>query len=330
MKVSQRLYLASIPAVLGVLTVAGLAYWGQPTRGVPEVLLIVAAITAVGTLIMAWVNVRYVAERVERLAHNASDATAASAVSRDVRPHGADELDAIEGVVSRLSGAVRAAEVTRAEREQAFETRTHDYARLLADVAASAASRIDEVRLPLHILLDNHFGDLNENQEELLGAARAAAEAADAELSALRSIAELELGTQPRRNDRVLPSDIVRAIAPTLRAIAQKAGARLDIELDPLAPAVHGDQAQLQDALSTLLGDALAATGDGEAVTLSLSPASSDGAAAAGVKRSGATIALAGAGEPQPSVRRALAARVIEANGGRVTRDAGRMTIVIG
>lgn len=35
MKVSHRLYLTVLPAILGVLAVAGLAYWGQYAHVIP-------------------------------------------------------------------------------------------------------------------------------------------------------------------------------------------------------------------------------------------------------------------------------------------------------
>ena len=40
MKVGQRLFLAVIPAVLGVFTVALLAYFGQYARTAPEALVV--------------------------------------------------------------------------------------------------------------------------------------------------------------------------------------------------------------------------------------------------------------------------------------------------
>ena len=55
----------------------------------------------------------------------------------------------------------------------------------VAKTLAAATRWLGQVRISLHILLENRFGDLNENQEELLGAARAAADEADAELRKL-------------------------------------------------------------------------------------------------------------------------------------------------
>ena len=53
MTISQRLYLAVVPAVVGVFTVAGLAYWGQFHRAAPEWVVVVAAVSAVGSLFLA-------------------------------------------------------------------------------------------------------------------------------------------------------------------------------------------------------------------------------------------------------------------------------------
>jgi len=324
-KVAHRLYLTVVPALLGVLAVAALAYWGQYARAVPHLLVVVAAVTAVGTLVLAMINARYVAQRVERLA--GGDSTAAGGVSlRGVASAVApghiatqtDELDTIERVVDRLSHAVAEAESDRAAGARAVEERARDYARMLSIVADNAAKRLEDVRLPLHILLENRFGDLNENQEEMLGAARAAAEATDADLVALRQIAELDLGTRTLRRDRIKPTDMIRALLPTLQATAEKAGVILHTDLDPLVPAIRGDQPQLQDSLATILGDALAASASGTTVDLKLE-----------TRDGNACITLAGAGEARPNIRTALAGRVIAASGGSVQRVDGVLTATL-
>jgi signal transduction histidine kinase len=324
MKVSHRLYLASLPAVLGVLTVAGLAYWGQYAHTIPELLLVIAAVASVGTLILAWTNVRYVAGRVERIAGtegmvstSVSLMAVANAVAPTRVPGNADELDAIESTVTRLSSAVERAETNRVERERSFEQRAQDYAQMLSVVAQSAERSLEEIRLPLHILLENHFGELNENQEELLGAARAAAEAADAEIVSLRQIAELDLGVVTMRRDRVLPADLVRAIVPTLKAIADARGVVLRVDMEPLVPAVMTDQAAMQEAMSVLLSAALNSMSPGEA-TLSLAREGS-------VVR----IVLSGASLPATGVNIARARRVIAANGGAVSASAGRVVVAL-
>jgi signal transduction histidine kinase len=201
------------------------------------------------------------------------------------------------------------------ERERSFEQRAQDYAQMLSVVAQSAERSLEEIRLPLHILLENHFGELNENQEELLGAARAAAEAADAEIVSLRQIAELDLGVVTMRRDRVLPADLVRAIVPTLKAIADARGVVLRVDMEPLVPAVMTDQAAMQEAMSVLLSAALNSMSPGEA-TLSLAREGS-------VVR----IVLSGASLPATGVNIARARRVIAANGGAVSASAGRVVV---
>ena len=48
MRVGQRLFVAVVPAVLGVCLVAALAYWGQYGRTAPAGLLVVALAASVG------------------------------------------------------------------------------------------------------------------------------------------------------------------------------------------------------------------------------------------------------------------------------------------
>jgi signal transduction histidine kinase len=310
-KISQRLYLTATPGILGVLLMAAPAYWGRHARMAPAVILFGGALAVLASLALTWSNARYVSGRIERLATGAATQTKAAASSRGttavVQPR--DEIDAIERVVDRLSSAVALAEASKADRERLFEQRAHDYARLLATVADASARQLEEVRLPLHILLENRFGELNENQEEMLGAARSAAEAVDADMLSLRQIAELDLGERPLRQDRIKPSELVEALRPLLAAAAESNGTTLEMEVAPLLPAVTGDRALLQDALATLMRGALASATGGSRVRIQ-------------VDRDGQVIrfAVLGGGTPPLSVRWAAAGRVVDAHRGALER----------
>lgn len=315
MKISHRLYLTVTPAILGVFLMAGLAYWGEYARHAPGIVIVSGAVAVVASLVLTWSNARYVARRIERLAAGAGAArpqttssNGRTSKSADIAP-AADEIDEIERVVDRLSSAVELAEASRADRERAFEQRAHDYARLLASVADASAHRLEEVRLPLHILLDNKFGELNENQEEMLGAARTAAEAADADMVSLGQIAELDLGTRPLRQDRVKPAELIDAMRPMLLSAAESVGATLELDVAPLLPAIVADRARLQDALVTLLRGAI-------------ERAAPDSRTHVQVEREGRIIRflVTGGGEAPVTVRWAAAARVVQAHGGSVTR----------
>lgn len=308
MRVANRLYLAALPALVGVVLVAALAYWGQYSRTVPELFLVIAAAATVATLAMSWVNVRYVAARVERLARlrghdrrNTADRLEAESIS----PTAMDELDHIEGVVANLNNAVQFAEGARQRDERQYQQATAAYANMLISVSSIATRQIDEVRLPLHILLDNHFGELNENQEELLGAARAAAERADVELASLQKIAELDLGVRTLRNDRVYPADLLQAILPMMQSVAAQHGVPLRADIPPLVPAMRGDASQLQKAMVVLFGEAIAGAGATADLQLVLKQI-------AGAVR----MELTGARAPAASIQSQLAERVILASGG--------------
>ena len=308
------MYLTVVPAVVGVLIVAALAYWGQYEHRVPYAVVVVAALAAVGTLAMAWLNARYVAHRVERLAGSESASAAAPGrVATD-----ADELDTIESVVDRLSSAVAIAESGRVEREREATERARDYATLMATVAEDVSKRLEEVRLPLHILLENRFGELNENQEEMLGAARAAADGADAEVVAMQQLGDLDRGARTMRRDRILPGDLVKALVPTLQAQAEKQGAALHVDIEPLVPAIRGDQPVLQEALSTLLSGAITRA-EGAEIELRLQKTSN-----------GCEVVVRGGGKLPRTVRTALAMRLIGVSGGLVDTGAGELRIALG
>src|SRR5262249_16352648 len=149
-----------------------------------------------------------------------------------------------------------------------------------------------------------HFGDLNENQEEMLGAARTAAEAVDADLVAAKQIAELDLGTRALRRDRLLPADLVRSLVPTLQSIAEHQHGPLMVDMEPLLPAIRGDQPQLQDALAAVIGSAIRGASEGTEVQLTASRDERD-----------IRIELRRGGQPRRDLRWSLAERLIGASG---------------
>lgn len=316
MKISHRLYLTMMPAVLGLLLLAALSYWGQYERTAPTLVLVAGVVAAVASLALTWSNARYVAGRINRLATTMPSAARDGASTMAPQAH--DEIEQIEQVVGRLSSAVDVATATDAERERRIAQRTRDYAALLASIADSALQRVEEVRLPLHILLENRFGDLNENQEEMLGAAREATDAVDADLLALREIAALDSGTRPLRRDRMRISEVLEALRPLLMAAAETAGVTLELDVAPLLPPVVGDRPRLQQALTTILRGAIEGAPRGARVGIR-------------AEREGAldSITVRGTVPVPMTVRAAAATRLVQAHGGSVEQRDGVLAIAL-
>lgn len=295
MKVGQRLFLAVIPAVLGVFSVAALAYFGQYAHAAPEALIVIAIIAAFASLVVAWRNTRYVAQRIEQLAGTA----------RQNLPAHADELDDIEHGVRE----------SRALAEQ----RTATYSRLLNEVLRVIPARLEESQLPLHILLESPFGELNENQEELLGAAQSAVEAADLEVRRLRKLLDLERGAIAFVIQPIGVAELLRAPLAIAAARADKRSVGHDWSVPTTMPRVRVDLSHTQEALTSALGRAIDQTPDGERIAVKVSE-SSDGA------RVQLTISH-GALEAEFSSEGLLAERTIELQGGSM-RDANGSTTI--
>lgn len=329
MRVGQRLFLAVIPAILGVFTVAALAYWGQYAHTVPGWIVVIAAVAAAASLVLAWLNTRYVAQRIERLAgENPAAVRAESALRRaaallsGVVPGRAaaagsrDELDTIERVVDRLSSAVSVAKAAEEAQALSFEEQRREYVQLVAEATRQAMHQLEEVRLPLHILLENRFGDLNDNQEEMLGAARAAAEAADKELVRLEEIANLDAGALSLRRDRVKLADVIAAVVPALETEGAARNVTVHADIAPALPPILGDRTRLQEAFAALLRDALRRTPDGGELRLT-------------AERVGTEIHVVitgDRGEPTPADL-ALAVRLLQAHGGSREATAGQTLV---
>jgi len=305
MKISHRLFLGVLPSSIGLLTVAGLAYWGQYSHAVPALVVWAAAIATIVSLALAVWNTRYVAHRVERLASKTGGEEA-------------DELDVIEHQVELLGEEATAAKADAMRAAEDAGRRTNEYATLLAEAATAASKQLAEARLSLHVLQDNHFGELNDNQEEMIGAAREATEAAEVELNHLREIADLDRGALALRRDLVKPGEMIRSLLPVLNAQAEKQGVRIMSELEPALPRVVGDRSRLQDALGLILKDAVRYAIPGTTVSIHAT------------SEPGTVTIIVNHGSPHSYTGDvALADRLIQAQGGSVTHREDSTTITL-
>jgi signal transduction histidine kinase len=306
MRIARRLHLALLPAVLGLFLVAALAYWGQYAYRVPSVVVLVAAVAALSSFLVSWRNTKYVAARIERLAGGPAR-----------QPGNAtDEIESIERAVGHLSSEVALAHEERVRKETQVRAARAEASDILSTVAEAATRAIDEVRLPLHILLANRFGDLNENQEEMLGAAQAAVEHAAALLGRVRLVAELDRGTLEPRRDLLRLDDVLGTLVPALRAEAADKEVELEVVLAPALPRIVGDRTHLQDAIGTLLRGALARAPRGSRIRIE-----------AEREHKVVCLTLTHGAEGSTGVDQAIARRLLLALGCEVNETAGRTEI---
>jgi hypothetical protein len=259
MRIGTRIFLVILPGIVGVLTVTALAYWGELGRQVPEALLLIAVGATVLSMALAWRNARYVTRRIDRLAHEEAEVRrkVKEAGSEALRAAGlgepsADELASVERLVTRLADAAVKAEREARERQDAADAKLRESGALIRATAADLAEKLDEVRLPLHILLENRFGDLNENQEEMLGAARDATDAASQ--TARRAITVLTAGdgALALRRDRIHAGELVDGIVRPLRTLADARRVRMAVDVAAPMPSLNGDRVRLQEAMHSL------------------------------------------------------------------------------
>jgi signal transduction histidine kinase len=283
MRVGQRLFLSVVPAVLGLFLVAALAYWGRYARTAPELVVILAAVAALASLIVSWRNTSYVVHRVQRLAGHTTTVEGESVASttaarRDVlrelgiqmpgapeagAERDVDELDDIEAAVAGLSKAVVQAREEVLRHEQGALAHAREIEGLLQAVSTRFAARAQDAQLPLHILLSSPFGELNENQEEMLGAAMSAVDAIDTEVRELQKLLQLNRG---ELSIVIQPINLAELLRPTLSiaaARAESAHVQLRPVISDTAPRALVDAVHAQEALTSLLLDAIAHTAQG-------------------------------------------------------------------
>lgn len=244
--VGQRLLLGLAPALLAVVVVVALAYYGELGRQAPEFVVAGAAVLALTSLVLTWRNTQYVVRRLRRLGR------LDERTDRDDSTTPLDDLDRIEREVTRLQAALQHSNAEARDERARHARQLHEQATMLAATVRGASAQLDEVRLPLHILLDARFGILNENQEELLVAARTGAEGLDAAMRRLATVADADRGALTVRLEPVSVNDVVRAVMPMVRASAERHGVRLIVELEPALPRAWADRAALAEAVALL------------------------------------------------------------------------------
>lgn len=318
MTVGQRLYLMVLPGLFGVGLAGALAYWGEYNRQAPEVFVIIAGVVAVVSAGAAWYNARYIRRRLDQLAH----ARGGSALSRLLSPltgaDGPDALDTIEGSVAELGARVT---TLARERDDARAAAVDEHVRLatlLATAARAGRAALDEARLPLHILVDAPFGELNDNQLELLADSRAAAERGDRALAQLEDAGALLSGHEQPRAERVSLTELLRGIEPQLRAAAVRSGVSVSLDIEPALPRVVGDRERVREALLALMFDAISAAASDHPLRIS-----------ATITGGYPAVSIAPAG-PVRSLEAQVALLALPALGADPARDGGALHIAFG
>ena len=324
--IAWRLAAGVLPSVLAIGLVVGLFYYGQYGRTAPLLILISAAALTLLSMMAAWANAMYFADRLARLAESTHGVAAGSERT--------DEFDRIERAVGKLGSALTEAEAERARSDALAAARLHDEATMLAGVVSDAIAQLDQVRLPLQILLASPFGELNENQEELLRDARAAADAIDLALRRLGQVADIDRDALPIQRELVQVNDVVRSVLPVARAAAERRGARTETVLEPGLPRVVADRTRLAEALALFLSDSVAHADAATALHVSTSREGSHAIIriaplTASVDENGGP---ASGGDERGSVAspRILATRLIAAQGGDVAVDDGILRVRVG
>ena len=186
----------------------------------------------------------------------------------------------------------------------------------MSQVSASVGRALDDVRLPLHILLENRFGELNENQEEMLGAARTATENAVSELQTLRDIADFDRDVIVQREDVVRIGDVLASLTPMLVAEGAQRDIVARVDVAPGLPSIRGDRRRIQESVSSILLAALGATPEGSPFSVE---AESDAQSV--------SITVMHAGTPASPTHHALPRRLLAANRGTLHEVSGRTVI---
>lgn len=191
-----------------------------------------------------------------------------------------------------------------------------DSVKLLDAMADTLSRTTGEVQLPLHILLENHFGDLNENQEEMLQAASAAADRIDLAYRHLQRILDLEHGRISFQREAVRLGDLLQPVLAIAAARGEARGVKVTADRPPVSPFVVADRYFLGEALTALF-----------AAMADRAEAASDLRVKVIGDKVQVRIELAHTGPPPDGLELVMATRLLKAQQGDVDIADGRVTI---
>jgi signal transduction histidine kinase len=283
-------------------------------------LLVAVSLLTVVSITIAWINARYFAERLARLAQSTSSVASGTEHT--------DEFDRVERAVGKLGSALSAAEAERERTSEMAAARLREQGTMLAGVVSDSLGQLDQVRLPLQILLNSPFGELNENQEELLRDARAAADSIDVALRRLGQVADIDRDALPVQRELVQINDVIRSVIPVARAAAERRGARTETVLEPGLPRVVADRARLAEALALFLADS--AGGSDASIALRISTERAGANAIIRIAPASDTARAFVARRASVETSLILAARLVSAQGGEVVIDHDALTLRVG
>jgi NtrC-family two-component system sensor histidine kinase KinB len=148
---------------------------------------------------------------------------------------------------------------------------------LLSTVSHELRTPLTSLQMALHVLLEEHLGELNPQQTELMVNARDDAERLRTILVNLLEIARYEAGRSQLTLEPLSPRDLVELSLAPLRSAFNDHGVGLGLDVAPDAPAVLADRIRAPLVLNNFLQNALTHTPAGGAVTV-------------GVRRDGAFV----------------------------------------
>jgi hypothetical protein len=216
--------------------------------------------------------------------------------------------------VAGLQEQLSASEASSSDREQREADRAREMGAVLEGAVERGVHDLDDVRLPLQILLENHFGELNDNQLELVGAARDAADVAAGRLRRARDL--LALQPAQLRHEAVRAGEILSPLIAVLQSRGAARQVRVVADIVAPLPVIRGDPIRLQEALSLVASACLAGTADGGTLHI-----------AASAKPGELGIAFDGGRAAPDDIDTAWAARVVTAHGGSLRALDARVDI---
>jgi signal transduction histidine kinase len=157
----------------------------------------------------------------------------------------------------------------RIRAQDAAETANRAKSEFLANMSHELRTPLNHIIGFTEIVLDKHFGDLNEVQDEYLNDVLQSSKHLLALISDVLDLAKIEAGRMQLASSNINLKKLLKKSLKVVEANAWKRGVQLIMDIDGISVSIKADERKLKQIIFNLLSNAVKFTPDGGEVRLS-------------------------------------------------------------
>jgi PAS domain S-box-containing protein len=178
------------------------------------------------------------------------------------------ERKQVEEEIRRTNRRLEEATARASEMAVRAEAANHAKSEFLANMSHELRTPLNSIIGFTEVVLDKHFGDLNESQEEYLGYVLQSSRHLLSLINDILDLSKVEAGKMELSPSPFNPSDLLKGSLGVIKEKALKHRIALSADFDELPELIEADERKLKQIIYNLLSNAVKFTPDGGTVVL--------------------------------------------------------------